>query len=154
MNKKGWVQRYPLFFAAVILIVTVALITLGSILHSYHSALTEQNDELASSFLARRFTHSPDCFAFQYPGVNRVLPGSIDVTKFTDERMNWCYASEQARGSASYNFRLELVNNGAERKTDEYSYHDAVILHRDVLVVDGGEITPDTLRIYVQPKLG
>lgn len=59
-----------------------------------------------------RLFYSPDCFAYEDPITHRVYPGIVDKTKFTEERLQSCFATGDARNYPC--FKLEIVAEGQE----------------------------------------
>ncbi len=80
-------------FAAVFFVVTVSKI-------GFQQAKINENIE--SLFLMQRFL-SPNCFAYSSNGV--VLKGTIDYSKFTQDKLDGCYAISETSLPA---FRLNL----------------------------------------------
>ena len=47
-------------------------------------------------------------FHLSDPVTGRVFSGVIDLDKFSQERLDQCYRTEQGKGFKDYNFALEL----------------------------------------------
>lgn len=112
-----------------------------------NSALILPN-KLQTQLIANRFVTSPDCFAYQDPVTKRVDIGTIDLKKFTLERMNDCY---QTKDSHEFNYRIKLEELKKEIKSNNFYLNtEQFTLRRIVNVRDGENIKYDqNFVIYV-----
>ncbi len=149
------VARKNIYWMIAGIIIAMVVLTLGLTLGGYTSKLTKVPAKVQAEIIALRFTHLPDCFALEINGVHNGVQraGTIELAKFTTERMNACYFTEEEKGFKTFNFRLQLKNAGKEVASNNYFHHDAFTLQKEVLVWDGGEFIPDTLLIHVQEKI-
>ncbi len=133
------------------ILTTIAFIAFVSLLATYKANILYTPSSLRAEIITTRFTHNPTCFAYEDPVTKRIYGRSIDLTKFTTEQMNACYAPPQGAGYERYNFQLVLEKNQQEVRTNNYYYSaDDFTLYQKVLVYDGTTFKPDTLIIYVQ----
>lgn len=86
-------------FAAVFFVVTISKI-------GFQQAKINENIE--SLFLLQRFLKSSECFVYDKDGI--VLYGVVDYSKFTQDRLNLCYAINEMGLPA---FRLNLKSASA-----------------------------------------
>jgi len=121
---------------------------------SYLSELTYVPEELRAEFISLRFANIPECFAYQDSETNRVYPGVIDLSKFTNQQMNdSCYRTESEKGYEDYNFRLKLKENGAEIYSNNYFNWDSFTFIKKVGVRTNDTLVEDELYIFVQVKI-
>lgn len=129
-------------------IITILIFVFALIIAGYKERLTAVPPELQAELISVRFTNTADCFAFQDPHTGRVYPGVIDNSKFTEERMQRCYSTDQEHGQNDFNFRLQLGDKYIT--TNNYFNIDHFTITKKVIVADGRERHPETLTIFVQ----
>ncbi|MBI2573376.1 hypothetical protein HYV86_05930 [Candidatus Woesearchaeota archaeon] len=134
--------------------ISLLLISFVFLISGYKDKLTHVPAEVRSDFISLRFANNPDCFAFQDELTGNVIIGSIDLAKFTQERLDDCYKTPEELGHREINFRLQLKNTlAAQIATNNYYNVDHFSLRKDVLVWDGSKFSKDELMIYVQETL-
>lgn len=141
--------------AGVVITIVVFAFVLG--ISGYLNKLTYVPEKLRAEFISLRFANIPECFAYQDPETGRVYPGIIDLSKFTNDQMNLsCYHTESEKGYEEHNFRLKLMKNGAEVRSNNYFHKDSFTLFRKVLVKMNNTnqtLTEDEMYIFVQVKI-
>lgn len=167
MLKKGQfdVARKTIYWTIAGIIIAVVLLAFAITIANYKNNLTHVSPKLKASLIAMRFTNIPECFAYQDPETDRVYPGIIDLSKFTNEQMEQsCYHTQSAN---EINFKLKLQNKGLEIQTNNYFNHPAsdvsirennlvdivlvpMVIPMEVLVKDGEEISGDVIEVEVQ----
>jgi len=151
MNRKGQTATSEIIIWTVVTgIFTVLLFILGFTIQAFINTVIEVPPRLEAELISLRFTTIPECFAFQDETTGKVVPGVIDLDKFTNEGFNTCYKSEALQGIQSLNFRLKLEKSGQEAITDKYAYKDDFALFKEVLVKRESMVEKDLLVIYVQ----
>lgn len=134
--------------------VSMLIIAFAFLISGYKEKLTGIPGELKADFISLRFVNNPDCFAYQDPNTNQLYLGSIDLTKFTQDRLDDCYKTPQELGYHNINFRLKLQTTTApELITNNYYNVDHFTLRKNVMVWDGKTFTKDELLIYVQEAI-
>lgn len=133
-------------FVIAILVVVFALLIIG-----YQDRLTRVPGEMKAAFIALRFVNNPDCFAYEDPVTQRVFQNTVDLSKFTKERLNDCYQTDPKDGYKTFNFELMLYSSGVSVATNNYFK----MPHFDlpwfaIMVWDGTSFTRDSLTINVQ----
>lgn len=135
----------------------IAMVVIGYvlILSSYKEKLTLTPAEIKAEIISLRFTNNPDCFAYQDRITDRVYPGTIDLAKWAQPRLDACYKTEEELGYRDFNFRLELASGKKDGlKTNNYFNADQFTLRRNVLIKESnGETISDELIIYVQENI-
>src|SRR3989344_3952766 len=142
------VGRKTIYWMIASFVIGVLMIAFVIIIAGYQGKLTAVPGELKTGFITLRFVTSPDCFAYQ-DATGRVFPYTIDLSKFTEERMVLCYLTDPEKGYETFNFRL-MLGDGTSVKTNNYYQIDHFSKKYDVLVWDGSAFTKDTLSVLVQ----
>ncbi len=143
-----------IYWMIVAFIVTMLILVFTFLLSGYKERLVGVPGELEADFVSLRFFNNPDCFAYQDPATGKNYLGSIDLSKFTQERLDACYVTPEQSGHQQLNFRLKLANTVATGlETNNYYNVDHFTLRKDVLVWNGETFTKDELLIYVQEAL-
>lgn len=162
MNKKAQ-DTSPIFdpteksiywlIAGVLVTIIVAIVIFT--FSSYKNKLTYVPPPLPVEFLALRFTNIPECFAYVDKNTGQIYANSIDITKFNQEVLNRCYATEPEKGIKTFNFRLKLASSDQELLTNNYFHDDSpdLSMEKTILMFKDGKFQRDTLTIYVQEKI-
>ena len=143
---------FSIFF---IIVVTMIFIAFGTLLFSYKSSLMAVPSELQADVIAYRFTHSADCFGYT-DETGRVYSRTVDLSKFTVEKLNACYGVTGEDDFQKYNFKLVLRDADVEIESGNYYEAPDFTLYYDVSVVDSNDKIAtglwknDTLVVYVQ----
>ncbi len=146
------VARKSIFWMMAIVVVIIAVVFFVSIISSYRSALISVPPKLSAELTALRFLGNADCFAYQDTN-GRVYPGVIDLSKFTQERMDACYKINTEKGYNEVNFRLILQNANKTVISNKYYNIEQIVLIKKVQVRSGDQTTDDNLIIYAQVKV-
>ena len=140
--------------------ITMAILGFVMILFSYQSKVVTVPPKLVTELVVQRFLNAPECFTYQDPSTGRSFPGVIDVTKFTQSRMDNCYRTESKKGFKDYNFGVLLegygpVENGKKQTLMTNNYFNQVdfTIFKNVLVRVNNELVPSRMTIYVQKKI-
>ena len=154
MNKKAQfaAARKTIYWMIAGLVITMVVIGFAMVIASYRNNLAKGPPEIRAELIALRFTNNPDCFAYNVS--DKVLLGTIDLTKFNEENMLKCYSTASAGGIKTFNFRLKLESSGEEIRTDKYAHVDKFTIFKEVLVKRQTGLFKDRLIIYVQEKIG
>ena len=139
----------------------MAVFAFAIILSSYQQKVTQVPPQLRAEVISLRFVNTPECFTYQDPVTGRIFPGVIDVTKFTQARMDQCYRTQNEQGFKEFNFGLALEGytplnaQGQEQPLHTNNFFNQVdfTLYKPVLVRAGSEITTSRMIIYVQTKI-
>ncbi|MEK6900175.1 MAG: hypothetical protein AABX05_03555 [Nanoarchaeota archaeon] len=149
--------RKQIFWMIIGVVAIIVLLSLVFMLRSYQKELVEVPDELQAELIILRFVNNPDCFAYQDANNGRAFPGVIDVSKFTQERLDKCYATEKEKGFKDLNFGLDLEGytpalDGKQKILMTNNYFNVVdfTVYKNVLVRSGDLMQPTRLVIYVQ----
>ena len=157
MNNKGQfdVARKSISWMIMGSILTMAVLVLAIVLSIYQSTIFSVPGELQASIISQRFVNTPECFTYQDPVTGRIYPGTIDIQKFTQERMNDCYRTESDEGYEEMNFGIFLEGFEGEEVLRSNNFFNNVdyTLYETVLVLSGEELVPTRLVIYVQEKI-
>jgi len=110
MNKKAQfdVARKSIYWMLAGVVITMAVFAFAIILSSYQQKVTQVPPQLRAEVISLRFVNTPECFTYQDPVTGRIFPGVIDVTKFTQARMDQCYRTQNEQGFKEFNFGLAL----------------------------------------------
>ena len=152
MNSRGQfdVARKTIYWAIISVVITMIVMAYAFIVVGYKERLTAYPPELTAELISLRFTSLPECFAYQ-DALQRVHKNTLDLEKFSVERMNDCYSTEKEFGYRDMNFRLQLASDATKSlQTNNYYNVDHFTLHRDILVYNDGKAAKDELLIYVQ----
>lgn len=145
------VARKTIYWGISMLIISIIVLAYVFIIVGYKERLTVYPPELIAELLSLRFTNAPECFAHQDPVTKQTILGTIDLSKFTIERLNKCYSTNQETGHREMNFHLQLASDPEKSvATNNYYNVDHFTLRRDVLVYNEGKVQKDELLIYVQ----
>jgi len=151
MNKKGQfsVARKSIYWMIAVSVITLVVLGFFWMLASYQSSLTAIDPEVRAELISLRFVNSPECFTYVDEKTGKALLREIDLEKFTEERLQNCYAAEKE----NYNFKLVLEEEGQEITTENYFNKDDFTLFKKVKVRKAGEVKFDRMIIYVQENL-
>ena len=145
---------------AAFMVVVAALILVFIIFPQYQASLVEVPPELRAELISLRFVNTPECFTYQDPVTGRVFPGVIDLDKFSQERLDQCYRTEQEKGFKDYNFALELegfapIVDGEKKLLMSNNFFNKVdfTLYKNVQVRSGGKLEASRMVIQVQTKI-
>ena len=158
MNRKGSevfdVASKSIYWMIASIIIVVVVLLFAALIAGYQEKLTAFPPELRAELISLRFIHNPDCFAYQDPDSERVITGSIDLNKFTPQRLDSCYITDPVNGRKELNFNLQLESGMAVPiHTNKFFNADSFIIKQAVFVYVNDSIVPDTLRIYVQVEV-
>lgn len=84
------------FYAVFAIVISILFMFFLILINTYSSNTAQIPENLESYILTQRFLRSPECFTYQDIS-GRVHPLLIDITKFTEERLNKCYNSENKK---------------------------------------------------------
>lgn len=153
-NKKGQFElRKAIYWTISIIVLTIFIFGAFLTLAGYQNKLTVVPAQLRSELIALRFVNAPECFAWEEEGI--IVQGTIDPGKFTRERLDQCYSTEEKKGFKTFNFRLQLESSGKELITNNYFHQDEddLTIFKEVLVKRNGRLEKDGLIVYVQEKI-
>jgi hypothetical protein len=152
MNHKGQfdVARKTIFWMIAGFLIAIIILAFTFTIADYRSKLTYVLPQMKAEFITLRFANIPQCFAYKDDLTGRVYSSTIDLEKFTKERLFSCYHTEPKEGYQDFNFRLVLKNANKEIFTNNYFNKDDFTQFKRVLVKDGDSFKEDTLIVYVQ----
>jgi len=156
MNKKAQfdVARKTIYWMITGFVITLIILAFVLILANFKGRVQSVPPELNAEFISLRFTNIPECFAYQDPVTNRIYSGTIDIKKFTNERMKeFCYTTNDEKGHNDFNFGLELVTAKKKINTNNYYQAPQFTFKKNVLVHDGTKFVEDVLNIHTQVKV-
>ena len=134
-------------------VILMLVLVFAILMVNYKAKLLHVPEELQAQFISLRFTQIPECFAYQDPRSERVYPGVIDISKFTEEQMKKCYPVPEENGYKEINFELELKNAGNKIRSSDYYKNERFRREMQVLVKEGKNYKKDTLVIKTQTEL-
>tara|TARA_Y100000310_G_C20307701_1_gene634734 strand:+ start:91 stop:639 length:549 start_codon:yes stop_codon:yes gene_type:complete len=161
-NKKAQfeVAEKSIFWLLAGVLVTIMLLVFTMLVANYRSQITRLPAQLEAESIALRFVNTPECFTYQDSVTGRVYPGTIDVSKYLQSRLDSCYRTEPEKGFKDYNFGIVLEGfnideNGTEEllRTNNFFNKVDFTLYKNVLVKSGNSNTPTRMIIYVQRKI-
>ena len=166
MNKKGAfnLATKTIYWMIAAFVISMLIVAFVLLVTGYLGKLTYVSPILKGGLISLKFVNNADCFAYQDPVSERVFPGTIDLTKFTSERMDECYRTGKDKDSPDYkpsedfgyrdfNFQLQLLNTNRNVETNNFFTAGQVFYDQEVLVKDGDTIIKDTLRVIVQETI-
>ena len=152
--------RKQIYWMIAGVLITITVIALVFLFSGYQRQLVEVPEELRAELISLRFVNTPECFTYQDPITGRAFPGVIDVNKFTQERLDRCYRTENERGFKDYNFALELegyapIVDGEKQllRTNNFFNKVDFTLFKEVYVRRGESLEPTRMVIYVQTRI-
>ncbi|HLD79703.1 MAG TPA: hypothetical protein VJA18_04025 [Candidatus Nanoarchaeia archaeon] len=152
--------RKQIYWMIAGVLITITVIALVFLFSGYQRQLVEVPEELRAELISLRFVNTPECFTYQDPITGRAFPGVIDVNKFTQERLDRCYRTENERGFKDYNFALELegyapIVDGEKQllRTNNFFNKVDFTLFKEVYVRTGDSLEPTRMVIYVQTRI-
>ncbi|MBS1267039.1 MAG: hypothetical protein MAG795_01010 [Candidatus Woesearchaeota archaeon] len=74
--------------------------------------------EIQSQVIFNNIFYSKKCFSYQDPELNRIVPGTIDLNKFTEDTINNCLYFGEPNNMAAALVTLVSIKDGTE--TDLY----------------------------------
>lgn len=155
-NKKGSsgggysIARKMIFWMFIMVIITIAIITLVFLLGGYQNSLAEIPGEFKSEVITLRLFENPDCFAYTNPITNRVNPNVVDINKFTQEQMNRCYYTGEESGYKDIQFELFIPSKEIRIATNDYFKKVDFTIHETILLKSDDGIEPTLVTIYIQ----
>jgi len=114
LNKKGESeeQGFSIFYLGMAIIVfAVMAFILLFIIGQYIESFLVYDTDVAKNVYAYRAINT--CLAYQDPFTNRYYPGIIDLSKYTQENLNNCYAD-----TIAVSFNVQLVSLTGEKTYD------------------------------------
>ncbi len=152
--------RKQIYWMIAGVLITATIIAFALIMSGYQRKLVEVPEELRAELISLRFVNAPECFTYQDSVTGRVFPGTIDVNKFTQERLDKCYRTATEKGFKDYNFALELEGYAravdGEKKlllTNNFFNKVDFILYKNVYVRVGNSVEPTRMVIQVQTRI-
>jgi hypothetical protein len=139
--------RKTIYWMIAGVVIVAVIMAYALILGNYSNRLTEVPTKFQSELILLRFLQTEDCF-----GVDGAR-GVIDLTKFTNAQVDFCYSPEKKRGHKDLNFQFFLPEYNLTVKTNNYFQKVDFTLFKTVIVKDGNSITPTQLIIYVQEEI-
>lgn len=141
-------SEYTIYFIIAAIIIGLFAMLLTIAVSNYRTSTSIIADDLKTTIAEYRLLNSPDCFAYEDKGLKRTYPTTIDIGKFTQERLDSCM------GQLGYGicFNLELKNMGDKSvkdiKTKNYKSPKSIMTEDwPVNVIDKDNIYPAVLRI-------
>lgn len=159
MNKKAQfdVARKAIYWMIAGVVITMTVIGFALIMSSYQNKLIDIPPELKAELFVLRFLNTPECFTYQDSITGRIFPGTIDLSKYTQERLNLCYQTEKEKGFKDYNFGIQLegyeeIKDSNEKMLMTNNFFNKVdfTLYKNVLVRLRGGVIPTRMVIFVQ----
>jgi len=145
---------------AAFMVIVATLLLVFVFFPNYQRSLVEVPPQLQAELISLRFLNTPECFTYQDPATGRIFAGVIDLSKFTQERLDKCYRTEKDGGIKDFNFALELEGYtpavGGEKKllmTNNFFNQVDFTLYKQVLVRNGNRLEPSRLVIQVQTRV-
>ena len=152
-NKKGQydVTRFTFYWIIAGILLTMAIFASAIVISSYQSKVLEIPGELEAQLITLRLVNNADCFAFE-DLAGHVVQSSIDMDKFTQERLDDCYFPGGKQGFRDITFGLELEEESL--RTENYFEVISFTLREEVLIYEGGEVRAGTLLAQIQEYWG
>jgi hypothetical protein len=154
LDKRGQsvfsVARKTIYWMIAGFVISLIVIAVVGIIWNYTDKLTIVPEELEGYTISSRFLQIPECFAYQDPVTERVYSGVIDLSKFTQERLDACYTSG---GRKEFNFRLHLRSEDRTLLTNNYFDNYKYTTTHDVVIYDGTTFQRTVLEVRVQPTV-
>jgi len=152
--------RKQIYWMIAGVLITIIILAFVFIMGAYQRQLVEVPEELRAELISLRFLNTPECFTYQDQLTGRIFPGVIDVSKFTQERLDACYYTEDKKGFKDFNFALELegyvpIVDGEKKLLLTNNFFNKVdfTLFKPVYVRVGNTIEPTRMIIQVQTKI-
>ncbi len=145
--------RKTIYWTIAGVIITMVVFAYVLILSSYAGRLTFVPNQLRGELISLRFTNTAECFAYQDTVTGRVYPGTIDLAKFSEERLNNCYFTDPQKGYEDYNFELVLQNLDQKLATNKYYHKVSFTIFKEILVKKEDGFENEHLIIYVQEEI-
>ena len=152
MNKKGSadVAWKTIYWMLAGIVISSVVLFFAFFVAGYKNDIVAVPFELQAEMTALRFANIPECFAYQDLETERVYPGSIDLSKFNEEKLKKCYWPDPETGRREINFQLTLLKKELSIQTNKYSNVPEFTIFKDVSIWEDGEFKEDTLIIVVQ----
>ena len=127
-----------LYFLVALFIIAFMFLYMRAMFQGYETDTVICTKETENSLMIAETLYSENCFV--YSDDNRVYPGTIDWTKFTQEVFeNNCYKN-----------MLSEVNITIDGKNIGEPIYDPVIVWKTIYLYKDGEITPSSIRIMLE----
>lgn len=110
-------------------------VTTSEIVH-----ITDIPKGLEKYVLIQRFLNNPDCLAYQDENTSRVYPGIVDLEKFTSERLDHCFNTENEKFSG-----FKLTINGESIQTSKLE--GAKIISKHILIFKDNKFEEGEIKI-------
>ena len=142
--KKG--QQYTLgqkwlYFIVALFIIAFMFLYLRAMFQNYEAESTTCLGDVQNSLFIAETLYSENCFT--YSDGERVYPGTIDWSKFTQTRWD----------SNCYKNMPDNVNLTLNGKNIGDAIYKPVIVNKTIYVYQDGEITPSTVSIMLEEPL-
>lgn len=149
------VARKTIYWTLIIFVITMVILAFWFTVGNFRSKATYLPLITKAELLSQRFINSPDCFAYVDIKTGQVLGSTIDIIKFTEERINACYQEDVFKGM---NFQLTLETAGGQKtivKTgDWYTKPDLTLPPKAVRIITGPSAEmKGKLTITIQEKI-
>lgn len=147
------VGRKSIYWMIAGFVIAMLMIAFVIIIVGYQERLTAVPAEMKAQFITLRFVTNPDCFAYQDAVTGRVFPYTIDLSKFTQERMEECYRPDIENGFNTLNFKVTIDDGGKSLRTNNYYHVDQSRAGYAVMIWDGKQFVRGSVSIDVQESV-
>lgn len=149
------VARKTIYWTLIIFVITMIIFAFWFTIGNFRSKAVYLPLTTKAELLSQRFINSPDCFAYVNAKTGQVYGGTVDISKFTLERINLCYKEDVFKG---INFQFTLETIGGQKtiiKTEDwYTKPDLTLLPKAVRIITSPSAEMEgKLTITVQEKI-
>ena len=138
-----------LYFIASMILVTIMFLALFNINLENQKGNLECIDSAYHEIMIAKMITSPTCFVYEDAELDRAIPGTIDLNKFTQENLDSCFPYLGLNQLSSYLSVESYTDTHVQLKLGDIvlgsEIDDPQQINKNVLVYKDGEFTPDIL---------
>lgn len=142
MSKGQFVLGYKtIYFIVALFVLTFIFLFLYNAFLDYHTGKVQCTDTALEEIMIAKFLYG-ECFTYTDPEVNRALPGTVDISKFSQESLEDCFT-----------FITKKVNITIEGKSIGESIADPIAVNKTIWVYENNNKRTGTVQfLFEEPK--
>lgn len=112
--------EYTLYFIIAAMIIGLFATILTIAVSNYKTSTSIITDNLRTTIAEYRLLNSPECFAHEDKALKRIYPSTIDIGKFTQERLDSCMG--QLGYGICFNLELKKMDGSSIKNIKTKNY--------------------------------
>ncbi|MDP3728860.1 MAG: hypothetical protein Q8R18_05425 [bacterium] len=139
MPKGQFVLGYKwIYFLVALFLLTFIFLYLNSAFRDYQTEKVQCTDTALEEIMIAKFLYG-ECFTYVEPEIDRTLPGTVDISKFSQKNLEECFT-----------FITKKVNITIEGKSIGGTIYDSVTINKTLWVYENNEHRTATVQFMFE----